>query len=56
MPGEIGDAAGLIVMGGPMGVHDQEKYPFLADELHLIAQAVSQGVPTLGVYAWADSF
>ncbi len=32
-----------------MGVHDQDRYPFLADEMKLIAQAVAQGLPTLGV-------
>lgn len=48
-PREIGDAPGLIVMGGPMGVYERKRYPFLADEMRLIEQAVTQGVPTLGV-------
>ncbi len=49
VPCEIGDAAGLIIMGGPMGVHDQAQYPFLTEELRLIAKTVSQRIPTLGV-------
>ncbi len=49
VPQEIGAAAGLVVLGGSMGVHDQEQYPFLGEELRLIAQAVAQKVPILGV-------
>ena len=49
VPQEIGAAAGLVVLGGSMGVHDQEQYPFLAEELRLIRQAALQEVPILGV-------
>ena len=49
VPAEIGSAAGLIVLGGPMGVHDQAQFPFLREELRLIREAVSQDVPVLGV-------
>ena len=49
VPQEIGAAAGLVVLGGSMGVHDQEQYPFLGEELRLIKQAVAQKVPILGV-------
>lgn len=49
VPPEIGTAAGLVVLGGSMGVHDQEQYPFLEEELRLITQAVAQKVPILGV-------
>ena len=49
VPQQIGDAAGLIVMGGPMGVYERDRYPYLDDEMRLITRAVAQGVPTLGV-------
>ena len=49
IPGDVGDAPGLIVLGGPMGVYERDRYPYLGDEMRLIAQAVAQGVPTLGV-------
>jgi GMP synthase (glutamine-hydrolysing) len=49
VPREIGEAPGLIVLGGPMGVYEQDRYPFLGDEMRLIERAVTQGVPTLGV-------
>ena len=49
VPQEIGAAAGLVVLGGSMGVHDQERHPFLREELRLIRQALLQEVPILGV-------
>jgi len=49
VPPEIGEAAGLIVLGGSMGVHDKEQFPFLAEEVTLIKSAVAQNVPVLGV-------
>jgi GMP synthase (glutamine-hydrolysing) len=49
VPGEMADKAGLIVMGGPMGVYEQSQYPFLRDEMRLIEFALAMGRPVLGV-------
>jgi GMP synthase (glutamine-hydrolysing) len=49
IPAEIGDAGGLIVMGGPMGVYEQDRYPHLKDELRLIESALKAEKPVLGV-------
>ena len=49
VPADIGDAGGLIVMGGPMGVYEQDRYPHLKDELRLIESALKAGKPILGV-------
>ena len=49
VPAEMADQAGLIVMGGPMGVYEQAKYPFLRDEMRLIESALKLGRPVLGV-------
>ena len=49
VPAEIGDAGGLIVMGGPMGVYEQDRYPHLNDELRLIESALKADKPILGV-------
>ncbi len=49
VPAEMGDAGGLIVMGGPMGVYEQDRYPHLKDELRLIEAALKAGTPVLGV-------
>lgn len=44
---ERGD--GLIVMGGPMSVHDEDTLPWLAAEKALIGSALAVGIPTLGI-------
>lgn len=43
------DADVVIVLGGPVGVHDAVCYPFLADEARGIAERVGQNLPTLGI-------
>ncbi len=43
------DLGGLVVMGGPMGVHDEGAYPWLLAERDLIGEAVAGGLPVLGV-------
>lgn len=40
---------GLVVMGGPMGVYEAARYPFLAAEQKLIGACVEGGHPVLGV-------
>ena len=49
VPRDMADAAGLIIMGGPMGVYEQDLYPYLRDELRLIEIALRQDKPVLGV-------
>jgi len=39
----------IISMGGPMNVYEEERYPFLREETSFLQQAVSAGVPTLGI-------
>ncbi|HXZ62242.1 MAG TPA: type 1 glutamine amidotransferase [Acidimicrobiales bacterium] len=46
-PAAVADMAGLAVMGGPMGVHDDEGW--LSDERALLRRAVEAGLPVLGV-------
>ena len=43
------DIGGLVVMGGPMGVHDEAEHPWLAPERDLISHAVALDLPVLGV-------
>ena len=40
---------GLVVMGGPMGVYEQSKYPFLKKEIQLIQETLKAKKPILGV-------
>ncbi len=46
---DAGDVGSLIVMGGPMGVYEQSKYPFLTRELEFIKEAVRADKPVLGI-------
>jgi GMP synthase-like glutamine amidotransferase len=39
----------LIVMGGPMSVHDTEEHPWLIAEKELIGTAIHAGKPVLGI-------
>lgn len=38
----------LIVLGGPMGVYEEKKYPFITKELRLLEDALKRKVPVLG--------
>jgi GMP synthase-like glutamine amidotransferase len=44
-----GDVDALVVMGGPMGVHDGEKFAWLPDEKRTIQRAILDRVPVLGI-------
>lgn len=39
----------LIVLGGPIGVNDENLFPYLAVEKQLIKQRLEAGVPLLGI-------
>ncbi|OFW06001.1 MAG: hypothetical protein A3I61_14000 [Acidobacteria bacterium RIFCSPLOWO2_02_FULL_68_18] len=45
----MAEVAGLVVMGGPMGVHDVASHPYLVAEQQLLRAAVERDVPVLGV-------
>ena len=46
---DVDSIDGLVVMGGPMGVHDDNAHPWLIPERALLADAVRGGLPVLGV-------
>ncbi len=49
VPADMKNAGGLIVMGGPMGVYQTDRYPWLRDEMRLIEDAMKRNLPVLGV-------
>ncbi len=49
IPSNMDAHAGLIVMGGPMGVYDHKQFPFLLEEQRLIESALKDDKPVLGV-------
>lgn len=46
---DVEDFDWLIVMGGPMGVYDEETFSWLKDEKKVIKQAVEQGKTVIGI-------
>ncbi len=49
VPASMDDACGLIIMGGPMGVYEDDRYPHLRLERKLIENALSLSKPVLGI-------
>ena len=49
VPAQLDDYAGLIVLGGAMGVHDEAECPWLVQTKVLLRSAAENQVPTLGV-------
>ncbi len=46
---QFNELAGLVVMGGPMGAADTDKYPGLKSEAKLVRACVAASKPVLGV-------
>jgi GMP synthase (glutamine-hydrolysing) len=40
---------GMVILGGPMSVHDTGQFPYLLTELKLIEQAIRRSLPVLGI-------
>ncbi|HSQ41893.1 MAG TPA: type 1 glutamine amidotransferase [Fibrobacteraceae bacterium] len=39
----------LVIMGGPMGVHDSTTYPWLTKEMDFVGRILTQGTKILGI-------
>ncbi len=39
----------LVIMGGPMSVYEEEKYPWLVEEKKFIEKAIKENKPVLGI-------
>ncbi len=48
-PSSLAGFDGLVIMGGPQSVYEQDRHSFLRGELRLIEQALKAGKPILGV-------
>jgi GMP synthase-like glutamine amidotransferase len=48
-PSDLSAYCGVIAMGGPMGVYEEERYPWLRQEDALLKKAIQQDLPTVGV-------
>jgi len=39
----------MVVLGGPMGVYEAARYPYLQDEIRILKHRIEGGRPTLGI-------
>ena len=39
----------LVVLGGPIGIYEVDRYPFLKQELATVEAAVKKGIPVIGI-------
>jgi GMP synthase-like glutamine amidotransferase len=46
---KIGSATHLVIMGGPMGVYEEEEYGFLVQEKEIVRSAIKSKKPVLGI-------
>ena len=46
----------LAVLGGPIGAYEEEKYPFLGDEITIIEKRLNFGRPAIGICLGAQLF
>ncbi|MEM8810075.1 MAG: type 1 glutamine amidotransferase, partial [Cyanobacteria bacterium P01_G01_bin.38] len=44
-----GDYAGLVILGGPMNAHEDDKFPYLRQIVELIQQFHAEAKPVMGV-------
>ncbi len=49
LPQDVSDFTALVILGGPMGVYEQDKYPFIEKELELIRKARNASMPVIGI-------
>lgn len=49
------DADLVLVLGGPIGIYEIERYPFLKGELAIIEKVVKKGTPVIGICLGAQA-
>ena len=49
IPQDTDEVQGLVIMGGPMGVYERDRYPYLQHELQLIEKVLEARKPILGI-------
>ncbi len=46
---EVDEVSFLIIMGGPMNIYEEEKYPWLIKEKKFIRNVIDHNIPVLGI-------
>jgi len=46
---DLTDFDWLIIMGAPMNIHEEDKYPWLTNEKNIIRQSIDNGKTVIGI-------
>jgi GMP synthase (glutamine-hydrolysing) len=49
LPTDPGEFRAVVALGGPMGVYESDKYPWISDEIRLFQACLEKEVPILGI-------
>lgn len=49
LPDSLSNTAAVIILGGPMNVYEEDKYPFLKDEDEFLKEVIRKDLPALGL-------
>lgn len=49
LPKDLSELEGVIVLGGPMNVYEEDKHPFLKGEEVFLRDVIKNDIPTLGI-------
>ncbi len=49
LPADVSGYGAFVILGGPMGVYESDKYPFIENEIDLVKKARSTGLPVIGI-------
>ncbi len=48
LPNSLADVSAIVVLGGPMNVYEEDKYPFLKEEDKFLRGVIDKNIPALG--------
>ncbi len=48
LPNSLSDISSIVVLGGPMNVYEEDKYPFFEKEDEFLKEVIERDLPTLG--------
>jgi GMP synthase-like glutamine amidotransferase len=49
LPKTVADYKAVIILGGPMGAYEEQKYPYLYQVQELVRDAIERRIPILGI-------
>jgi GMP synthase-like glutamine amidotransferase len=49
LPPKLDGTEAVVCLGGPMNVYEEDRYPYLKDEIQLIGEVVAKKIPFIGI-------